>query len=539
MIKKLISLTLVLSILTTTGCSIFKTDKAEESETENENSSALLWEQHADEPIEFDWYINFSWYNTPWGNNYVSEAITKDTGVRINFITPMGSESEKLNSMIAANTLPDIVTLGWWESQLQDMIDQELVYALNELADKYDPYFYQVTDEQVVNWYTKDDGNIYCYPNSFYTPANVENEENTGSNQVFLVRKDIYEAIGSPDMTTPEGFKTAIRKAVEIFPEIDGKPLIPIGSDEFTSIGCNSFDKYLQNFLAVPYEKDGEYYDRYTDPDYIEWLKVFRQLNSEGYLLDEIFVDKRVQLQEKFAEGRYFCLFYQSTDIQDEQKILKDNKPESVYIAVDGPRNSKGDDPVLPSTGINGWTVTLISKNCKDPERAIAFMDYMISEEGQKKVYLGVEGVTYDVVDNEYVIKPEVKELLLRNRDQFNKIYGSADAYWMLQNNVMQDNWVIFDDSIADLKAWTQPYTKYTAQYDMVFEADTEFANIKSEIESEWSKTLPKLLLAETEEQFDVYLNEFIQKRDELGFDKLMQESTVQMNKLKEKLGLE
>ena len=29
---------------------------------------------------------------------------------------------------------------------------------------------------------------------------------------------------------------------------------------------------------------------------------------------------------------------------------------------------------------------------------AIAFMDYMMSEHGQMLIYLGVEGVTYDIV---------------------------------------------------------------------------------------------------------------------------------------------
>ena len=44
------------------------------------------------------------------------------------------------------------------------MIEENMVYALNELADDYDAYFWQVTDADVVNWYTMDDGNIYGYP---------------------------------------------------------------------------------------------------------------------------------------------------------------------------------------------------------------------------------------------------------------------------------------------------------------------------------------------------------------------------------------
>ena len=120
----------------------------------------------------------------------------------------------------------------------------------------------------------------------------------------------------------------------------------------------------------------------------------------------------------------------------DQQKELYANHPERMYMAVDGPANSNGDEPTLPSTGINGWTVTLISKNCKDPERAIAFLDYLISEHGQEITYLGVEGVTYDMVDGKPVLKPEVKEILDNDRVTYDALYGADDAYWMLQDNV-------------------------------------------------------------------------------------------------------
>ena len=244
-----------------------ETIKKENSESTQTEIAAdtPAWQRLSDEAITLDWYINYSWFATPWGENLVSQTITEETGVSVNFITPMGNEQEKLNALISSDKLPDIITLGYWESQIDEMIEKDMVYALNELADAYDPYFYEVTDEIAVNWYTEEDGNIYVYPNSSISPQDLEESDKIGSNQTFLVRKDIYEAIGSPDMTTPEGFANAVRKAAELFPEIDGKPLIPIGAHVFDEMGSVSFDKYLMNFLAIPWEKDGKLYDRYTD----------------------------------------------------------------------------------------------------------------------------------------------------------------------------------------------------------------------------------------------------------------------------------
>ncbi len=94
-------------------------------------------------------------------------------------------------------------------------------------------------------------------------------------------------------------------------------------------------------------------------------LKFSGQLGEEGYLKNEIFIDKRSQQEERILSGQYFCLFYQSTDIKNQQKQIASIDPERIYIAVDGPRNSSGDDPVLPVQGIYGWTQTYVSKNCR------------------------------------------------------------------------------------------------------------------------------------------------------------------------------
>ncbi|WP_044913913.1 extracellular solute-binding protein [Butyrivibrio sp. WCE2006] len=496
--------------------------------------------EKTDDTITMDWYVNYSWFVTDWGENMVSKEITDQTGVDVNFITPIGNETNKLNTLIDSNTLPDIVTVGWWEPQIKEMIDSGLVYSLNELADKYDPSFYDVTSSKVRDWYTLSDGNIYGYPNSSYTPEDVLNNDNIAPNPTFLVRKDIYEAIGSPDMSTPENFYNAVVKAKEMFPEVDGKPLIPVGGHEFNSDGCVSFDQYLQCFLAVPYEKDGKKYDRYTDPEYLTWLRMFRKLTSEGYIPDDVFVDQRTQTSEKIEEGRYFCMLYQRTDMADQEKILYDKNPDKIYIAVDGPRNSKGDDPVLPVNGIAGWTLTFISKNCKDPERAIKLMDYLMSEKGQKLTYLGIEGKTYDMIQGKPVLKPEVKELLSSDREAYNALYGADNTYWMLQNNVMQLKWQTeLDEPLKQMSEWACQYAAYVGQYEVYINEDSELGRIYASTRSLWGKTLPMLLLARSDIEFDNVLKDYLEQRQKLGYDKLAEEETRQIKINKEKLGIE
>lgn len=497
---------------------------------------AAVPEPPAERPV-LDWYVNYSWFTAKWGDSLVARAISDAVGVEINLLHPTGSESEKLSSMIASGTLPDLITLSYELPQVREMIENGQVHSLGELADAHAPEFWQAARKPQLQWYTMEDGRIYAYPNSSYTPRDYEVHDNIGSNQTFLVRKDLYEAIGSPDMTTPEGFQAAVREAAARFPTVDGQPLIPVGAHEFTETGCDSFDKYLMNFLAVPFEREGAVYDRTTDPDYLRWLKALRNLWEEGLLADEIFVDKRVQVMEKTAQGRYFCMLYQRTDVADQQKLLYQQDPDRIYIAVDGPRNSRGDDHTLPGAGISGWTVTMIPNACKAPDAAIRLMSYLISEEGQKMIYLGVEGETYEIRDGKPALLPEVRELLARDRTEFNRLYSADNTYWMLQDNIRQLQWATpLEPPLAQPETWTYPYTIYTAHYDIEFPYGSSEANTQRKLERLWGETLPRLLTAESDAAFDRLLDDYLQRREELDYPWILEQSTIRMNRNKEQL---
>ncbi len=340
-------------------------------------------------------------------------------------------------------------------------------------------------------------------------------------------------------MSTTQGFKAAVEKAYERFPLVDGKPLIPVGAHVFDNEGNPSFDKYLMNFLAIPWEKNGTLYDRYTDPEYIKWLKMFRELGEEGLLSTDIFVDTRTQSEEKIAEGRYFCMIYQYTDMLTQQKQIYSESPERIYMAVEGPRNSNGDDPTLPSQSVSGWTVTLISKNCKSPEKAIKFMSYLMSEEGQMCLYMGVEGVTYDMIDGVPVLKPEVKALLDSNREEYDRLYGADDAYWQLQDNVLQQKWIqTASPAEEQLMEWSRKYVVYNGQYELYLPSGADGAEEDKKIRLLWSRTLPQLLLAPSEKEFDDIFADFTAQRKALGFKKVQQACSEYMNAAKKKLGI-
>ena len=503
------------------------------------------WKMNADKPITFDWYINFSWFARHWGDSKVSKYITEKTGVNVNFIVPAGNEAEKLNTMIAGDALPDLVTLGWYEGQVPMMIDSELVYALDELAEEYDPYFFKVANPDKLGWYRQDDGHVYGYPNASFTPADYETYKGKlTSNETFLVRKDIYEALGRPDMTTPEGFLNALRAAKKKFPVANGLPLIPFGTAEFTDVGNNQLQGVLEHFLAISPEQNGKFEDAALglteNPEYVRWLKMLRQAHEEGLIPTDIFVDKRSQIEEKAAQGRYFCMLYMNWDMQAPQNALYARDPNSIYIAVDGPKNSNGDDPQLAGGSIAGWTVTLISKKCKDKARAIQFLTYLISEEGQMDTNFGIPNETYTMVNGIPTLTPEVKELDSTDKNKQETEVGVLYTYWMLMDSAWEAQWnQKLSPAISQPELWTRPYVVKYFGYDAISLPPNSEENLTyQEVLRRWGTTLQNLILSESDEDFDVILDEYKQIKQTEKYKKLVQLQTQIMKSNKKKLGM-
>lgn len=497
------------------------------------------WKKDAGTPITIDWYVNETWYNVPEGN-LASQLIKEKTGVTINWIVPVGSPDEKFNAMITANNLPDIVTAGWYAPQVPQIENDDYLYALSELADQYDPEFWKVTSPQTVNWYKADNGKLYMYPCNSNSPDDTE-KYNVLSNRSFLVRKDIYEAIGSPDMRTPEGFLKALNDAKAKFPNADnGQPLIPFGATEFNTTGNTSFEDVLLEFLA---QRDAEpFYDPKCgneNPEYIKWLKTFRQAYQDGNMPPDVFVDDRNKIEEKIGQGRYFALLYQWKDAMNPLGQIYKEKPEQIYIEVNGPSDTNLDKHRLGVSTYNGWEVTMITKNAKDPKRCIEFMTFGNSEEGQMTVYLGKEGVTYDMIDGKPIIKPEVNTMKNAENSKFKQLYNIYGEIWMF-NSSMMNIWEPDPGMPLNIyREFNKGMSYHYGAYDNILPTanDPEYDAL-NKAQTKWGEVLPKLLMAASDAEFDQLWNEYKTYKDSIGYQKVLDYERSHLEANKTKLGI-
>lgn len=488
-------------------------------------------------PVDLSWFVGANWYAHSWGESLASKYITEKTGVNLKLEVPSGEANEQITLMMTSGKLPDLISMGSWETAVKKLWEGDHVYALNELADQYDPYFFKVAGDGTLKWYRQENGNTYGVPNDSYSPNLMHETGMTAANQTFLVRKDLYEEMGSPDLSTPEGFLGALQLLKDKYPEYKGQPISPFFAQGNVPYGMT---EYLQNLLAVPHEKDGSVYDRVTDPDYIAWLKTFRTAYERGLINVDFLVDSDTQVEEKTNNARYFMMIREWTGMTAVNPMLAASEnPDSNYIAVDGPQNSKGDSAKLFPGNMDGWMVTMISKSTEHPERAIRFLTYLASEEGQRDLFLGKEGETWESVDGKPQLKTELVDMLGNNIEKLEKEYGILDTYWMMRNPVIVNQW---RPEKAPVIKQMEDFANAQADIDSgIYKGldplgDSEVAVAWSRISQNWEEVLPELITAKDEATFDKVFESFLSRRDSYGFKQVMEHRQTELDARKAKM---
>ena len=484
------------------------------------------------------WYIDFDWFtNLTWGQDTVTKQITKDTKTTVTWTS---GNDDKLNTMIAANSLPDMITVpvGSPPDLMLRKNAAKLLLPLDSLAKKYDPYFLEGSDgakAEVVKWYTLADGHFYGYPSYALTSEDYKNPNLTGTS-AFLVRKDIYEALGKPDMTTPDGFLNALKAAKQKYPNV-----VPFSATNLATGGA--IGDTLMNFLAIPKQIDGKYNDRYTNADYLKWMETLRQAHDAGLISDDDFADTTGdKFKEKLDTNGYFAVLAEGTpQLSGNLNKAAGHNPAATYIAVDAMQNTAKDTPQLTQTGISGWTVTYITKKCSDPERAIDLMQYLVSDPGQRAIFYGTEGTTFTLKNGVPTLNADVKALQLSDNDKFKKIYRMGEV-WMLGNDMYKIKLGVShaDDTAAmqQIYDWTKGkmHPNFdTENYDPTG-TSIEAKNLQN-INAKWATTVVGMVRAKSNQDLQTVLKTWTDFRDKNGWNKIVAYRETQIAENVKKLG--
>ncbi|MFG6332725.1 MAG: sugar ABC transporter substrate-binding protein, partial [Lachnospiraceae bacterium] len=481
------------------------------------------------ETTALTWYVNADWWNTDWGNDTVTKKIKEDLNLDVQFIT---GDDTKLNTFFAGGKKPDIITIFDANSSVAQSA-ANWAWSLNDLADKYDPYFYEVASKDSFNWFKLSDGKTYGYPD-YSNGQDVYDSGLLKATTAFAIRKDVYEALGKPVMGTPEQFISVLKEIKEKYPD-----LIPFGSNSMTD-STGSLGADLQNFLGVPIENaDGTWYDRNMDEDYLAWIRTLSQAYREGLISDDNFSDDGTAHEDKVKTGKYACLFIGGTPQRSGPlQVWRSANPDAEYIAIDGPQSTVGNAPTLSQAGLSGWMVNYISKDCSDPIKAMETFTYLISDYGGLLCKYGVEGETYTInSDGLYELTPEVKEMKDNDNDKFKHVYRLSE-FIVFGNDKYDAYSADVTESTVQMQEWGAGKLKPQFVIENISpDQGSAEARALSAINTNWNTTLTSLIRSADDAAFDAVLAEHVAFRESNNWDGIVKIYNEKMSANREKLG--
>jgi len=186
----------------------------------------------------------------------------------------------------------------------------------------------------------------------------------------------------------------------------------------------------------------------------------YKKLNEEfkkGLISPETFTQNYDQYLSKVATGRVLAMFDQQWNFQDGERVLTtEDKRERTYVPIgltyEGYNQWYRDLP--PFVGGNGMGITT---KCKDVNRALEYMDFLLNEDIQKLLFWGIEGEDYNV-ENGRMIRTVEQRANFDNVDW--RLQNSGQA---LHSQFPKIQGQFSDGNAAD--ANVQPEIKIQAMY--------------------------------------------------------------------------
>lgn len=353
-------------------------------------------------PITFE-YFNADGKNGNW-DNPVAKAITEATGVTLDVTYPVASQGdakEDVALMIANDEYPDMI---YAKGAATDLYQAGALIDMTDLIEKYGPNIKKMygAEMEKLKW-SQDDPGIYQLS---YAGVNQKTLTTGGSCQIQ------WAALKENDYKYPktlDEYEKMIKSYLAAHPKTeDGLDMIGItmsASDWHWMITLGNpagliADASPDNGQWIIDDEYNVHYKHVTDEEkeYFKWLC---RMYNEGILDPNFATQTDDDYIAKVASGRVVAI----TDAewhysQCEATLVADGKVDQTYVGLPVTLREDQVEKALMYQGTTvGWGMA-ITKSCEDPVRAIKFLDYLCSDEGQILYHWGIEGENYFLDDN-------------------------------------------------------------------------------------------------------------------------------------------
>ena len=467
-------------------------------------------------------------------DNRIAKIVTRETQTLVtpNFVN--GNENENLVRIFATGkNMPDMIMAPYWgggdacSDTIRRAAKDGMIVPIDEYLEEHAPNLVDAFTTGVAKNFIDVEmgveefrGKKYIIP--MHTPASSSEMQNWG--YTVYGRKDILEALDvdpSTINTSQDIYDLAVQIKNGNFKDINGNPVIP------ASCWANgwSYETYLNSF------KDRSFTNVVNKGDHLEWkadqeflteeVKFMQKMVSEGLFDKTAFSHSENVALSKHTTGQVALTSAHYPYIKNalEERLYKTN-PEMEYIPL-GPIRDYNGNNYMPETlqekgGYYGFAVMMISKDCKNVEAVMRYLNFLNSEEGRYLAYLGEKDVDYTVDETTGKVKM-THEFFAKEEEDPNYAYNQGiDSYFTFGVSRVPFNTFSEareEESDATYDAVKAMYPIKECEGVLATAYDEEFANIDyfhSVLESvNYQKTIESAYCAATEADALKKLNDY------------------------------
>lgn len=382
------------------------------ADKEGEQSSAK------DSVGELYWFSDVSGWGPETANWATKESpatkyIEDTIGLKLKIEQPPTDAATKLGLMIATGDLPDLMSITDQDVYKQ-LVQAGKVWDLKSFLETYDPESHLLKDfpEDIKQALTDTYGDWYSYPSHMESADNREvfppddqiwlDVVEKGSNMCIMFNQDIMNALGitQNDVQTEDGFMAALEKVKNSGYQVEGQGVVPVMLHANLWIGSSLDSIVSWNFGVLPVDENGNYRHRELSPGYKNALQFLNTMVTKGYVdVNSLTIDETA-LKTYLDAKRVFCW------IGNQASQDKTGMPWVSFGPILASNEAKPVLPVNKSAG-TGWIQTLVSKDCKNPEKIAKLLSWVSSQDGLLVNYYGEEGTDYTIDEKGIVTRTD------------------------------------------------------------------------------------------------------------------------------------
>ena len=325
---------------------------------------------------------------------WIQSEFGDPNGITVEYVpVPRTGDGEKVNTMMAGGTAPDII-FGYASSTFMDYGKDGGLHRLNDLVEEYGPNLVEHLSDTFP--YGTYEGDMWCL---------VAKRTRVGHYCTFI-RTDWLDKLGYELQQDENGlYHMSIDDFTDLLREAKDRDLDNTGMEIYPLGVMGAYDATQTRPIVYSFVDTAEMTDEiracYNEmfwPGYKEGVRYMNSLYNEGLIDPDFMVDTNTSYASFTAlltNNRVLAYGHDANYTAGVETLYQSNPEANVVPLYLENVNGEQFVDVYAPTGM----YIAIPKTCEHPEAAIKYLDFIADFDNARVLYYGFEGIHYEMID--------------------------------------------------------------------------------------------------------------------------------------------